>query len=92
MQYASTQYFTSLDFNEVFRKVPLVEEQCQYFAFAFEGVPHEFTVVPYGTNDSMQGFLAASRKVLEECQDFVSYSKSDKEHRGHIKIIVDKIY
>lgn len=92
IQFAGTKYFTSLDFNEVLLQVPLVEEQYQFFAFAFEDVPYKFTMIPYGTNDSMQGFLEASRKVLSENIFVVNNSKSPNDDISSFNILNYFVY
>lgn len=91
--------FSSLDFNESFLQVKLDEESRKYTAFCFEGTPYEFTVLPFGTKDSMQGFLAAARRALEGTEEFVAayvddilvYSKMEEEHKQHLKIVFKKL-
>lgn len=98
-RFGSAKYYTSIDFNEAFLQIPLNKDQRKYFAFNFEGTPYEYTVIPYSTNDSMQGFLAASREVLNGMESFVAiyvddilvYSDILDYHRIHVFKVIDAI-
>jgi len=71
----------------------------RYTAFLYDGIPYEFTRLPFGTKDSMQGFLAAARKTLEGTEEFVAayvddilvFSKTKEEHRKHLEVVFEKI-
>lgn len=98
-RFGGATIFSSVDFNESFLQVKLDEESRKYTAFCFEGTPYEFTVLPFGTKDSMQGFLAAARRALEGTENFVAayvddiliYSKNEEEHKRHLEIVFRKI-
>ena len=98
-KFSGAKIFSSLDFNESFLQVKLTEDSMKYTAFLFDGVPYEFTRLPFGTKDSMQGFLAAARCALEGTDAFVAayvddilvFSKTPEEHKKHLEIVFRKI-
>ena len=98
-RFGGATIFSSLDFNESFLQIKLKEESMKYTAFLYDGVPYEFTRLPFGTKDSMQGFLAAARRALEGTEEFVAayvddiliFSKTKEQHKEHLAIVFEKI-
>ena len=98
-KFGGAKIFSSLDFNESFLQVKLTEDSMKYTAFLFDGTPYEFTRLPFGTKDSMQGFLAAARCALEGTEEFVAayvddilvFSRTPEEHKKHLEIVFRKI-
>ena len=93
------RYFSRIDFRESFLQILLDDESQQYCAFVFDGVPYQFTRVPFGTKDSMPAFIKALQIILEGTEDFaiayvddiLIHSYTLDEHLRHIDEILSRI-
>ncbi|KAK7605130.1 hypothetical protein V9T40_006988 [Parthenolecanium corni] len=99
-KFTGATIFSCIDFNDGFHQIPLDEASKKYTAFCFEGVPYEFNVLPFGTADSMQGFLAATRRALVGTDSFIAayvddilvHSQNEEEHKKHLRIMFEKLH
>lgn len=93
------KYFTRLDFRESFLQVGLDKDSQLYCCFNFDGIPYQFTRVPFGTRDSMPAFIKMMSMIMEGTEgyvihyvdDILIFSKTLKEHLKHIKEVLRRI-
>ncbi|KAK7575703.1 hypothetical protein V9T40_011989 [Parthenolecanium corni] len=91
--------FSKLDFRDGFLQIPLAEESQKYIAFRFKGQPYVFNRLAYGLKDSMPGFIAALRTVLQgldHCctvyvDDLLIFSDNIENHLYHLNLVIHKI-
>lgn len=99
VKFKGKRYFTKLDFLQSFLQISLDKDSQNYCAFVFDGVPYQFTRVPFGTKDSMPAFIKALQIVLEGTEEFCTsyvddiliHSATLEEHIRHIAEILSRI-
>ncbi|KAK7582234.1 hypothetical protein V9T40_013679 [Parthenolecanium corni] len=99
IMFLNATVFSKLDFRDGFLQIPLAEESRKYIAFRFKGQPYVFNRLAYGLKDSMPGFIAALRTVLQgldHCctvyvDDLLIFSDSIESHLHHLNLVIRKI-
>ncbi|GJV36565.1 putative reverse transcriptase domain-containing protein [Tanacetum coccineum] len=97
MQELSTQVYSKIDLRSSYHQLIVCEEDIPKTVFRTRYGHYEFQVMPFGLTNSPAVFMDLmnlvckpylDRFVIVFIDDILIYSKSIKEHEGHLKLIL----
>jgi hypothetical protein len=97
-QIRGANYFTTLDLNSGYHQLRVHQNDTQKTAFRTRYGLYEFTVVPFGLTGAPAAFMKfvqflfhhlLDQSVVVFVDDILIYSKTEIEHRKHVKEVLD---
>src|SRR4051812_1361738 len=97
-QIRGAKYFSTLDLNSGYHQLRVHEDDTSKTAFRTRYGLYEFTVVPFGLTGAPAAFMKfvqflfhhlLDRSVVVFVDDILIYSKTESEHRHHVKEVLD---
>src|SRR4051812_45240235 len=92
--------FSKLDLKMGYHQIRIREEDIPNTAFSTRYGLYEFTVMTFGFSNAPPTFMRAMNYLFQECldvfvllyiEDILVYSKSDVEHEGHLRLVLQKL-
>jgi hypothetical protein len=94
------KYISSINLNNACLQILLEESSRKWTTFHFEGQTLQFASTPFGFRNSLASFIRALQQVLGSdstgyvlnyIDDILMYSKTYKEHLGHLYAVLGKL-
>ena len=99
-QLAKSSIFTKLDVRHAFNRILMESESTVWAAFRTRYGSFELVVLPFGLCNGLVTFQRYINTVLMDCldnfcsvyvDDVLIFSKTKKEHRQHVRIVLQKL-
>ena len=89
--------FSKIDLHYGYHQVRLKDEDIYKTTFRMRYKHYEFFVIPFGLTNYLTSFMCLMNNILSKCldkfviiciDDILIYSKDEKEHEEHLRIIL----